>query len=91
MNKPNKTDKFLDLALDQMFKVVGFEGFDKSFTEQKDWFLKKSWTPEQEQGFKTWFIETSRKNLRWSKKTAEHEFSWFNFMWGWKSSDKKLS
>jgi hypothetical protein len=90
MNKPNKIDRFLDLALDQMFKAVGFEGFDKEFTQDKEWFRKKSWTSEQEQAFKAWFIETARKKLRWSKKTAEDEFSWFNFMWGWTSADEKL-
>jgi hypothetical protein len=89
MNKPNKINSFLELALEQMFKVVGFEEFDKKFTQQKDWFQKKTWSSQQEQDFKSWFVATARKKLRWSKKTAEKEFSWFNFMWGWKLSDDK--
>jgi len=89
--KKDKTDKFLDTALDKMFQAVGFTGFDKKFTEQKDWFRQKTWQPEQEAAFRDWFIAAARKQLRWSKRLAEEEFSWFNFMWGWKLDEKVSS
>lgn len=80
----NKYDKFLKKALDKMFQFVGFEAFDKDFTEQKDWYSKKNWTEEQANSFKTWFITEGKKDLKFTKQMMEKEHAWFNLKWGWK-------
>jgi hypothetical protein len=77
------TDKFLEKAIDKMFKAVGFEHFDKEFTKQEKWYTLRQWTSQEENEFKNWFISTAQKELRWSKKTSEKEFSYFNLMYGW--------
>jgi hypothetical protein len=80
----NKYDKFLKKALDKMFQTVGFESFDGDFAEQKDWYSKKTWTDEQANTFKTWFIAEGKKDLKFTKQMMEKEYAWFNLKWGWK-------
>jgi hypothetical protein len=81
-----KLNNFFQKAIDEMFKRVGFAGFDSDFAKQDGWYSKKSWTPEQRNQFRDWFITSARKDLRWSKRLAEREFAFFDFMWGWKDS-----
>jgi hypothetical protein len=83
----NKVDKFMMEALDEMFKRVGFEGFDKEFTNQENWYSKKSWSTEEFSKYKDWFVSRFAKVFRTSKKMGEKEFAWFNLMWGWKVND----
>ena len=80
----NKYDKFVEKALNKMFTYVGFIGWDKSFTEQEDWYIKKTWTQEQSNDFKNWFITHAKKDLKFHKTTAEKEYTWFDLRWGWK-------
>jgi hypothetical protein len=70
--------------LDKMFKMVGFKGVDYDLTKQEGWFNQKTWTKEEEQKFCEYFIINAKKDLGWSRKEAESQFSWFNLMWGWK-------
>ena len=81
MNK--NYDKFLRKALDKMFKIVGFKSFDKNFADQEDWYNKKTWTREQSEEFKKWFISEAVKDLKFSKRMIEKEYSWFYLTWGW--------
>lgn len=82
----NKYDKFLKKALDKMFTYVGFDKFDESFTNQyNDWYNQKSWTNEQEQDFKKWFLTEGKKDLKFNKIMLEKEYSWFYLKWGWKT------
>jgi hypothetical protein len=80
----NKVDKFMAEALDEMFKRVGFEGFDKEFTNQENWYSKKSWTKEDSEKYREWFVNRFAKTFKCHKSLAEKEFCWFNLMWGWK-------
>jgi hypothetical protein len=81
----NNYDKFLKKALDKMFQMVGFEKFDKDFTEQHDdWYNKKVWTKEQSEEFKKWFITEGKKDLKFTKQMMEKEHAWFDLKWGWK-------
>lgn len=84
----NKYDKFVEKALNKMFTYVGFEGWDKTFTEQEDWYTKKTWTQEQSDDFKKWFIAETKKDLKFNKTMAEKEHSWFDLRWGWKLETK---
>lgn len=84
----NKFDKFLTKALDKMFKDVGLESFDKEFTEQDDWYNKKTWTKKQSEEFKKWFISEGKKDLKFNKKMMEKEYAWFDLKWGWKIEEE---
>ena len=84
----NKYDKFVNKALNKMFTYVGFEGLDKEFTKQEDWYSQKTWTQEQSDDFKQWFITEAKKDLRFKKTMAEKEYAWFDMMWGWKLEPK---
>jgi hypothetical protein len=84
----NKYDKFVTKALDKMFTYVGFEGLDKEFTKQEDWYMQKTWTQEQSDDFKQWFITEAKKDLKFNRTMAEKEYSWFDLMWGWKLETK---
>jgi hypothetical protein len=80
----NKYDKFVQKAFDKMFDVIGMK-FDEEFVKQEDWYQKKTWTSEQEQDFKKWFIQEAKKDLKFNKTMAEREHTWFNLKWGWKT------
>jgi hypothetical protein len=84
----NKYDKFVTKALDKMFTYAGFEGLDKEFTKQEDWYMQKTWTQEQSDDFKQWFITEAKKDLKFNRTMAEKEYSWFGLMWGWKLETK---
>ena len=80
----NKYDKFLKKALDKMFQSVGFEHFDEDFANQEDWYTKKSWSKNQSDDFKKWFIAEGKKDLKFTKQMMEKEHAWFDLKWGWK-------
>jgi hypothetical protein len=79
-----KLDIFIQKALNEMFRVVGFDKFDEEFVKQPDWYSKKTWNSETERAFRDWFIKAAKKDLKLTEAAAEKEFSWFNFKWGWK-------
>lgn len=86
MKKLN-TEQFLEKAMNKMFQFVGFKEWDKKFTEQNDWYLQKTWTSDQSNDFKKWFINEIKKDLKIKKDQAEKEWQWFNLMWGWKEQN----
>lgn len=82
----NKIDKFLEKALDKMFQAVGLENWDREFTKKQDWYMEHTWTEEQIDEYKKWFLQTVRKDLKLNKQLALKEWSWFFLMWGWKQA-----
>ena len=86
MNSP-RIDKFFRKAIDEMFKVVGFDGFDEEFVKNKDWYSLKSWSQDVEDNYKKWFYQQAKKDLKWNPKTIEREYAWFHLMYGWKSEN----
>jgi len=82
-----KTNRFFNKALNQMFTMVGFSKFDPDFTKDPEWFLKKSWDQKTREDFKTWFFKEAKETLRWNKRTCQKEFEYFDFMYGWKLLD----
>jgi hypothetical protein len=80
----NKNEEFVKKALNKMFTYVGFDGLDEEFTKQDQWYNKKTWTQEQSNEFKKWFINEFKKDLKFKKNMAEREYAWFDVMWGWK-------
>jgi hypothetical protein len=80
-----KADKFIKKALDKMFTYVGFDSFNEEFTKQhNDWYQQKTWTEEQSNEFKQWFISEGKKDLKFNKQMLEKEHAWFDLKWGWK-------
>lgn len=84
-----KTKAFFSKALDTMFKVVGFDGYDPAFAQQEGWYGRREWSREQREGFRKWFVANARKDLKWSEKLAEREFGLFDLMWGWREAEEK--
>lgn len=84
MRNKTTTQQFLDKAFDKLFQAVGFEKWDKEFTKQDDWYTRKTWTSEQSNEYKKWFLAEVKKDLKLKKIQAEKEWNWFNLMWGWK-------
>lgn len=82
--KQKKLDDFYLRALDEMFRRVGFEGYDKSFTQDQWWYTKREWTLEEEVTFTKWMIDEYRKVFRTSKDEAKEVVSMFIFNYGWK-------
>lgn len=86
MERMNERDSVFDAAMDQMFKEVGFKGFDREFVKQDEWYTKRTWTENQERAFKDWLVNECRTKMKWSKKIAETEAAYFLLMWGWSTA-----
>lgn len=89
--RSKKTDDFIKNALNKMFQFVGFEGFDQNFVKQEEWYSLKSWTEEERETFRTWFLLEAKTKMQWSKKTAEREFAYYDLMWGWATNPNKAN
>lgn len=87
MNNRLATQDFLDKSFDKLFQAVGFESWDKEFTKRDDWYTQKTWTAEQSNEYKKWFLAEAKKELKLKKTQAEKEWTWFNLMWGWKEQN----
>jgi hypothetical protein len=83
-----KIDKFLEKALNKMFQAIGMEKWDKEFTSKQDWYQQKTWTVEQREAYKKWFLKEIRTDLKLTKTSAEKEWSWFHLMWSWKEQEQ---
>lgn len=88
--RTQKIDKFLSKALDKMFQAVGMEKWDKTFTDQPEWYSKKTWTENQSNEYKKWFLVEIKKDLKLNKTQAEKEWGWFFLMWGWREENQQL-
>lgn len=78
-----KSEKEVHKYLKEMFKRVG-EEYPNPFTEQDDWYTKKSWTEEEQDNFRDWLKKEMKKdNKRWSEKIIKSEVAFFLLMWGW--------
>lgn len=71
-----------------MFNIVG-ENFSIDYCKQPDWYLKHSWTEEQQDKFKEWLVKYLYKNankldLIKNKEACRREASWFLLDYGWK-------
>jgi hypothetical protein len=80
------TDKKLEYILKEMFTRVG-STYSEEFCTQPDWFLKYTWTREEQHDFTDWLITYLRKSCRWSKVLATKEASWLVLYLGWKTTE----
>lgn len=75
-------------CLVEMFRRVGLKYPNKRFTNQKDWYINKSWTKEEENDFRKWM----RKKIAKKVPRVDLEIEMFLLMWGWscKEEPKRL-
>lgn len=85
-SRRDKQATFLKKALDELFKRVGFDGYDQKLVDKypNNWYVQREWTEEQEESYKQWFVEQHQKTFRSTKKYARSEASWFLFAYGWR-------
>lgn len=82
--RQKRYDEFYLRVLDEMFRRVGFDGYDKEFTNQQWWYTLREWTLEEDRAFAQWFIDEYRKEFRSSKILAREVASIFMLNYGWK-------
>lgn len=79
-----KIEDFRKIALDEMFRRVGFSGYDPAFTEQDKWYTLREWTLEEERSFMEWMIDSYSKTFREPKYKSKEAVRMFNLQYGWK-------
>jgi len=82
--RQKKIDDFYLRALGEMFRRVGFEGYDEEFTQQPYWYTLREWSLAEDVDFTKWMIEEYRKTFRCSKYIAKSAVGMFVFNYGWK-------
>lgn len=91
----NKLGKHLTIILTEMCKRVNVKFEDVDFKE-KEWFMKHSWTEEEQDDFKKWLVDywysnkearkemLSSGGIRRTKKKLKDIAAWFLLDYGWK-------
>ena len=70
--KSKHLDKFSDgliTALKQMGSVIGVNEID---LDEDSWYLKHTWTSEQENGFKLWLVDKLKTDKTFLKSLAKY-------------------
>lgn len=89
----------LEIVMREMCKRVGAV-YEKINFKSNKWYLKYTWTREEEDDFAKWFAKylydnnTARKELTVvakNKKQIQKAVNWFLFNYGWKIKDDTRS
>lgn len=86
----------LEIIIKEMHETIGvdFDGFEN----KEGWMSEHSWTPQQKESFKEWFIGYLRSNKEareeilieggryWGKEYLERVWKEFDFQYGWSDS-----
>jgi len=78
----------IDKYFSKMHQAIGVP-FSWDECQKEDWFLKHTWTREQELDFKVWLVGEMRKDFKISRKRAINEADWFILDFGWKTKGDK--
>ena len=82
----DKGEKLVEQALKEMFKRVGMTYPNKEFTDQPDWYAKRTWTAEEEKDFCSWLAKKVKKTWPYmNKRKVDFEVAMFNLCYGWKT------
>jgi len=65
------------LCFKEMFLRVGEVYPNEELQKDDKWYMRKSWTLEEENSFRQWMVRFLRKGLSWSKKISEQETAFF--------------
>jgi len=80
-----KDKKFQKDVLDELFRRVGFDGYDDEFVKNhKLWYQKNTWAMKDEEDFMDWFAKRHQKVYKSKKAFAKREASWFVLYYGWR-------
>lgn len=82
MNISNRHDRetFVMTAVLKQLELAGVD--PKCLTEDREWFKNNTISRDQAEEWKQWFLTEARKNFKFTKKKAEHEFMWFHLNYG---------
>jgi hypothetical protein len=83
MASQDRTQEVFKFCMQEMFLRVGEKYPNEDLTSYPNWYTMRSWTINEEKEFRDGMILYLRKKLRWTKKVAEKEVSWFMLQWGW--------
>jgi hypothetical protein len=75
--------RFVIQCLHRQFASVG-QRYTVAKTAKPNWYAQYSWTSQEREAFKKWFVAKAREDLKLTKKGAELEFQYWNLMWGWR-------
>jgi len=79
-------EKTCEDCLKEMFKRVGEKYPNPKLTSQKDWYMKRAWTPEQEDCFREWMRKLLKRRYRtFDERHIGWEVGMFMLSWGWKT------
>jgi len=81
--------------VEKQFDIIGA---DKGMELVDGWYSSHTWTKEQENEFRDWFIEYHTKGdgkngrgilPKYAKRKADVERAWreYNLLWGWKGAE----
>ena len=85
-----RVEKAFEFCLKEMFLRVGEIYPNKDLTNDPDWYMLREWSEQEQDDFEKWMIIYLRKALKWTKKMAYKEASFFILMYGWKT-DRSLN
>ena len=84
----NKTQKILETALKEMHKRVGIKY--TGIPTEDDWYLKHTWTREEQTDYREWLIRLLRTKLKMTKKMALRESDMFILSYGWREENERI-
>lgn len=91
MARSQKIEDVMHLCFKEMFLRVGEIYPNEELQKDKKWYMRHSWTVEQENNFRKWMIRFLMKGMRWSKKVSEKETSFFIFNYGWTTKKRSMT
>ncbi len=89
-----KEEKFFEDAINEMMKIAGhnvtYDDLPKGEIPDEEaenpWYTYYTMTQDQNDEFRKWFIQKSRKVFKVTKKKAQADHSWFSLSYGLKIS-----
>lgn len=88
----HKYDKVCTECLVEMFKRVGLVYPDKKFTDQPEWYCKRSWTEAEQEDFRKWMKKKLKKSFpTWRAHQIDKEVGYFTLMWCWTTNPERVS
>lgn len=81
----SKTAAFISRAVRRQHTIIRVP-FDEDVCRADGWYLRHTWTPAQKHRYREWFVRNLMKTLKYTKKEAERQFSWWDLSYGWKEA-----
>jgi hypothetical protein len=82
-SRERATDEFRAKALDRLFQLAGFAGYDQGITDKYGWWERFAWTEDERKQYERWWVQAFVNEFRTSVKRAESEFSAFIYIYDW--------